>query len=335
MDNKLISVVLPSYNMERYLSRCVDSLIVEDFLGKYEIVIVNDGSKDRTLEIANNYKDKYNDTITVVNKENGHYGSTVNAGLKVAHGKYFKVLDADDWFDNKGFRNLLSKLEEGINADVIFTHWAINNTKDNTVTESNRHSNAYDTILDIDSIITDSHKYSFYSFYGIAYRTEILKDMNYRQSEGICYTDVEYAYYPILKAKTAVFLDIDLYQYYIGRDGQTITEDAIKRNVKHLFVVSKRMADTFEYNDSEVKRFFQNNQFSLINQNLYFSCLCLNKKKILKDIDLKYIDSKLKENVPCVYKALEKMTCMKIPYVKIWRKTGLGCYYLYKLRKCL
>lgn len=335
MDSKLISIVLPSYNMENYLPRCVDSLIVKTYLGKYEIIIVNDGSKDKTLEIANNYKKIYNNTIVVVDKENGHYGSAVNAGLKVAQGKYFKVLDADDWFDNKEFEKLLLKLEEGINADVIFTHWSIHDTRNNSIIISNKHSNTFNKALNIDSILTDKHKYSFYSFYGIAYKTEILKDMNYHQTEGICYTDVEYAYYPILQARTAIFFDINLYQYFIGRDGQTITEDALKRNVSHLYKVAKRMTDTFEYNVSEVKRFFQNHQFNLINQNLYFSCLCLNKKSILKEIDLSYIDHKLKINVPYVYNALKKMTCMKIPYVRLWRIFGVNSYYLYRLRKHL
>lgn len=335
MDKRIISVVLPSYNMEKYLSRCVESLIVNDFLGKYEIIIVNDGSKDNTLEIANRYKEKYNDTINVVDKKNGHYGSAVNAGLQVAKGKYFKVLDADDWFDNKGFEELLIKLDNDVTADVVFTHWAINNTEDNSITNSARHSNPYDKVLDIDSVITDNNKYSFYSFYGIAYRTDLLREINYHQTEGVCYTDVEYGYYPIMNARTALFLDIDLYQYFIGREGQTITEEAMGRNVMHMYKVSRRMAETFRNTDSEVKKHFQYCQFKLINTNLYFSCLCLNKKNVLEGMDLKFIDNCLKKNLPEVYKSLEEGSCLKVPYVKLWRQTGLSCHSLYKIRKLL
>ena len=95
---KVLSLCIPSYNMEAYLGRCVDSLLAEEVIDKLEIIIVNDGSKDRTLEIANAYRDRYPQSVVVVDKPNGHYGSTVNAALKVATGRYFRLLDADDWF---------------------------------------------------------------------------------------------------------------------------------------------------------------------------------------------------------------------------------------------
>lgn len=86
--------------MEKYLRRCLDSLIIdEDGMKQLEVLVINDGSKDSSSQIAHEYQDKYPDTFRVIDKENGNYGSCINRGLKEATGKYVKVLDADDWFD--------------------------------------------------------------------------------------------------------------------------------------------------------------------------------------------------------------------------------------------
>ena len=96
-----MSICIPSYNMEQYLSRCVDSMLVDEVLDQLEIIIVNDGSKDGTLAIANDYKQRYPQSVVVIDKPNGHYGSCINASLKVATGKYFRIVDADDWVDSQ------------------------------------------------------------------------------------------------------------------------------------------------------------------------------------------------------------------------------------------
>lgn len=83
---KIISFAVPCYNSAEYMRKCVDSLLSggEDV----EVIIVNDGSKDGTLEIARGYAEKYPDIVKVIDKENGGHGSGVNAGLKAATGLY-------------------------------------------------------------------------------------------------------------------------------------------------------------------------------------------------------------------------------------------------------
>ena len=100
---KLLTIVVPIYNTEKYLERCVESITPKDVLEDVEILLVNDGSKDNSLQIMKKYAAKYPDTVKVIDKENGGHGSTINAGLKVATGRYFKVLDSDDWFDTANF----------------------------------------------------------------------------------------------------------------------------------------------------------------------------------------------------------------------------------------
>ena len=105
---KLLTIVIPTYNMEAYLNRCLDSLLVSDEqMQLLEVLVINDGSKDNSSAIAHEYEAKYPNTFRVIDKENGNYGSCVNRGLKEASGKYIKVLDADDWFDTTEFEKYL------------------------------------------------------------------------------------------------------------------------------------------------------------------------------------------------------------------------------------
>ena len=97
MSAKLLTVIVPSYNMEKYLLKCLGSLIVApELMERIEVIVVNDGSTDRTSEIAHSFEVKFPGVFRVIDKENGHYGSCVNAGLKMASGVFAKILDADD-----------------------------------------------------------------------------------------------------------------------------------------------------------------------------------------------------------------------------------------------
>ena len=111
--NKILSIIIPTYNMEKYLRKCLDSLIVSnENMELLEVLVVNDGSKDTSLQIAQEYDIKYPQTFRVIDKENGNYGSCVNRGLKEAVGKYVKVLDADDYFDTFEFEKAIDFLKQ-------------------------------------------------------------------------------------------------------------------------------------------------------------------------------------------------------------------------------
>ena len=107
---KLLSIAIPSYNSESYMEHCIESLLAggEDV----EIIIVDDGSKDRTAEIADAYAGKYPTIVKAVHQENGGHGEAVNAGIRNASGLYFKVVDSDDWVDEEAYKKILSTLRE-------------------------------------------------------------------------------------------------------------------------------------------------------------------------------------------------------------------------------
>ena len=119
--SKILTIVIPTYNMQNYLRRCLDSLIVSpELMGFLEVLVVNDGSKDNSSAIAHEYQEKHPDTFRVIDKENGNYGSCVNRGLAEAQGKYIKVLDADDWFDTKNFEAFMQFLENN-DTDLVIS----------------------------------------------------------------------------------------------------------------------------------------------------------------------------------------------------------------------
>ena len=107
---KLLSIAIPSYNSEDYLENCIKSLLPggEDV----EILVVDDGSKDMTSEIADAYEKKYPGIVRAIHQENGGHGAAVNTGIENARGLYFKVVDSDDWVDLDSYLVILSKLKE-------------------------------------------------------------------------------------------------------------------------------------------------------------------------------------------------------------------------------
>lgn len=226
MSDKILTVIVPSYNMEKYLPKCLGSLIVApELMDKLEVIVVNDGSKDRTSEVAHEFKAKYPQTFKVIDKANGHYGSCINAGLKVACGTYVKILDADDSFDTDQFSAYLRTLKVG--ADAVLNDYVLIDNSGNLL-ETKYVSNVEPNSL---------------AMHGISYRTQLLHDINYSQTEGIPYTDTEWATIPMLYARNIVSTHLVVYKYMLGREGQSVNSEVLSRGVPHLIVVMNSILD--------------------------------------------------------------------------------------------
>lgn len=232
MREKLLSIIVPSYNMERYLPKCLNSLFIEDgeLMRVLEVIVVNDGSKDRTSEIAHQFEQKCPDVFRVVDKQNGHYGSCINVGLAIANGIYIKILDADDSFDNKVFRQYLlhlcnlSQLSDPNMPDLILNDfvWERGDSIEVQCLDL-----PVGTVLDIES---PQVKLPFLYMHQLAHRTDNLRRMGYRQTEGICYTDNEWCHLPISKVNRLIYYKLPLYRYWVGRAGQSINPKEIRKN---------------------------------------------------------------------------------------------------------
>ena len=121
---KLLTIVVPAYNVEKYIKNCLDSFIDLSVLRSLEILIVDDGSTDSTASLAHTYEQKYPYSFKVLSKENGGHGSTINYAIPRATGKYFKVVDGDDWLDKSLLPQFVQLLKH-THSDVISTWWMI------------------------------------------------------------------------------------------------------------------------------------------------------------------------------------------------------------------
>ena len=121
---KLLTFAIPSYNSQDYMEHCILSLLPGG--DDVEILIVDDGSKDRTAEIADEYERKYPGIVRAIHQENGGHGEAVNAGIRNATGLFFKVVDSDDWVDYEAYMKILKKLRELAGGDTVLDMFIAN-----------------------------------------------------------------------------------------------------------------------------------------------------------------------------------------------------------------
>lgn len=242
---KTLTIVIPTYNMEELLEKDLASLIVrEELMDALEVLVVNDGSKDSSLDIGKSYQNKYPQTFRVIDKPNGNYGSCINRGLKESTGRYIKIMDADDRYEKNGFERLIEFLQSS-DYDLVLTDVIV----DFTVRNKSKK-------LDLDlpkqrglsfAEFENCRNLNKISMHAIAYKTSILKNINYIQTEGISYTDQEWLYLPMASVNSVFYLNTPVYHYYIGREGQTMNRKTILKSVSQREKILFRMLE--QYND--------------------------------------------------------------------------------------
>lgn len=244
---KLLTVVIPAYNMEKYLHRCLDSIIDDSVMDKVQVLIVNDGSKDKTSEIAHEYEVKYPNYIQVVDKENGNYGSCMNVGLSLAQGKYFRSLDADDWFDTANYVKFVEELEK-TDADMLLgeRYEFYEDSKEMNHVIFSSDVTLFNKDLPLTNSVCDFHAfYSLSMVWGLTYKTYILRESGLKWDEGIFYTDNEFDFWPLKLVQTIRFIPIPVYVYYLGREGQSVDPAVKNRNFKSYQMVANTILDEF------------------------------------------------------------------------------------------
>lgn len=241
---KTLTITIPSYNVEAYISATLDTMVNINNLDLLEILVVNDGSKDDTVRVAQQYAEKYPASIRIIDKENGGHGSTINAGIKEARGKYFKVVDGDDWVDSTALENLLNFLKEH-DADLIINPcnqvFMDDNQRKKLLVELSPETKYAEVIS-----YQDALKYmgELQQMHMTTYRTAILKDNNIRISEKMFYVDNEYKIYPSIYLNTVIMLKDVLYQYRLGREGQSVAPESL---IKNRFMLEKVTLNCLEF----------------------------------------------------------------------------------------
>ena len=245
---KYISFAIPCYNSEDYMSKAIESILKggEDV----EIIIVNDGSTDKTKKIGKRYADKYPSIVKLVNKENGGHGDAVNAGLRYATGKYFKVVDSDDWVDEKALHKLLDLVKGFVEADAA-VDMVISNYVYEKVGMQHKKVVHYRNVLPQNQIfrwddIGHFRLDQYILMHSVLYRTELLKLCQLELPKHTFYVDNIYVYYPLPHVRKMYYLDVDFYRYFIGREDQSVNEKVMISRIDQQIFVTKRMIGMYQ-----------------------------------------------------------------------------------------
>ena len=235
--------------MERYLEKCLTSLIVNApvLLKQLEVLVVIDGATDRSSEIAHTYNDRFPDVFVTIDKENGNYGSCINRGLQLATGKYVKILDADDSYETSNFEDYLRFLNK-VDVDMVITPYMVVNDqgKEQCRVEYDLPKNQMLTWEQL----TSAFKKKALQMHAVTYKRQNLIDIHYQQTEGISYTDQEWIFTPLVSVNTAIAYPKPIYKYLVGRQGQTMNPQTIKRNISHNEKCCRRIVKDYKSFDA-------------------------------------------------------------------------------------
>ena len=252
----LYSIVIPCYNGVKFMDMAFHSLINErimeqDLTHMYEIIFIDDGSTDDSLAMARGYAKTWNkkvrkDFIRVIKKKNGQYGSVINKGLELANGFYFKVLDVDDTFNISSFIKLLY-ITNGLkkHVDMILTDHIFDKVGSNKQ-ELLSLRDAFEPNVVLNTKKTDFPN-SLITMHSVIYRTDLLRDINYKQLEGVYYSDSQYSLVPLKSVKTLYYAELPLYRYYIGRNEQSINMEVMVRNSSHQGAVRRIIFEEIDF----------------------------------------------------------------------------------------
>ena len=236
---KLLTVAIPCYNSQDYMEKCIDSLLIggEDV----EIIIVDDGSKDMTPEIADSYAKKHPEIVRAIHQENGGHGEAVNTGIRNAQGIFFKVVDSDDWVDAEAYQKILATLRElvgnGSQLDMLISNFVYEK-------EGAKHKKVmkYTSAIPKEKLFTwkDVRHFSkgqYILMHSVIYRTQLLRDCGLELPKHTFYVDNLFVYVPLPYVKNMYYLDVDFYRYYIGREDQSVNESVM---------INKIMVDSYD-----------------------------------------------------------------------------------------
>ena len=244
-EKKTLTFVVPAYNMTEYLERCVMSLIAAKRNDDIEVLIVDDGSSDGTLEMAQKFEARYPGIVRAIHQENKGHGGAVNTGIAAASGMYVKVVDADDWVGPESLEQVMAVLREEADStepiDMLVTNYVYDK-----VGKRNKHVVNFSHAMKAGERLTwnDLGHFGLAEYilmHALTYRTAVVRESGMQLPEHTFYVDFIYAYQPFPWVKTMKYLDTPFYHYFIGRDGQSVQTDVMIRRVDQLRLVNQCM----------------------------------------------------------------------------------------------
>ena len=257
---KTITFAVPCFNSAEYMDKCIESLVaLDDGTGDIEVLIVNDGStKDNTAEKADEWHERYPDVVYAIHKENGGHGSAVNVGLANARGRYYKVVDSDDWLDADAMKPIMAYLRSQSElrdaCDLVIGNYVYEKVYEGTRTVID-YKNVFPTETEFTWDDVGNFKPSQYLLmHSVIYRTELLRDVKLVLPEHCFYVDNVFVYVPLPTVYSIKYFDADMYRYFIGREGQSVNEETMKSRIDQQLRVTRFMIDAVDLNKDVVQK---------------------------------------------------------------------------------
>lgn len=235
---KTLTIAIPAYNMEWCLEKNLLTYCSETLRGRLQVIVLNNASEDATREIAERLRADHPDIFLVANRDSRGYGSSINEALRMAEGKFFRVVDADDWVDTGELERFVSELE-ACEADIVQTDYTI----EYMIQETSVPVTAAEKGAAYNEVYRD-----FYwpirtlpSIYSTTYKTELLRTFGFSMQDKVFFVDEEYITIPFLYAKDVVYLDANVYHYLVQNPSQSTSPKNRGKYASHREAVLKRL----------------------------------------------------------------------------------------------
>lgn len=327
--DKILTIVVPAYNAEAYLRDNLESFCIDEILEDIDVLVVNDGSTDGTAAVAEGYMKQYPGTFRIITKENGGHGSGINCGIQNARGKYFKVVDADDWVEREAFIKLVLALKKR-NSDIVYSgfYWVFDDgdsKKEDFQKKVEMKTPFANVDYEKEYRFNDIADKLYVKMHNMTIRTEILRNHGIPIDENCYYVDTEYITYPIPYVETISFVDGFVYMYRIGRQGQSVGIERMQRNQKNYDRVIESLLKFYSDLGSRIgcskekKRYIANIIARVVAGKIKIMLSFPASKE--KQQELREFDENLKHYYPEIY------LCNINRAVRALRKTGYVLYY--------
>lgn len=248
---KLLTVAIPCYNSQEYMEKSIRSALNGG--DRVEVIVVDDGSTDDTLKIANKYQEKFPNIVKVIHQENGGHGEAVNTGIKNATGLYFKVLDSDDCLGKKALAKVLDLLEDMVAKDAGLD-MLISNFMYDKQGVKHKKIMKYKRAMPVGKMFGWNELHfgttQYLLMHSVIYRTKVLRECGMVLPKHTFYVDNIYVFQPLPYVKNIYYLDVCLYKYFIGRDDQSVNESIMIKRLDQQYRVTRLMLDI--YNKSNI-----------------------------------------------------------------------------------
>ncbi len=256
---KLLTIIIPCFNSQEYMRYCIESLLPGG--EEVELVIVDDGSSDKTGEIADEYKKSYPTIVKVIHQENGGHGEAINSGIRNASGIYIKVVDSDDWVDTRAYLKILETLKGFVSCNNLVDMIVSNFVYEKDGSKFKRVMK-YENVFPEGVVFTwdDIGKFSkgqYILMHSVIYRTQILIDCRLRLPKHTFYVDNLFVYAPLIYVKRLYYINVDFYRYFIGRIDQSVNEKVMIKRIDQQIKVNKEMIEVILKRGIENPKLYQ------------------------------------------------------------------------------